>query len=52
MITTGEGGMAVTKDENLDGKMKLFRNHGITRDSETLNADLGPWSYQSWLGYN
>ncbi len=54
MITTGEGGMAVTKDENLDGKMKLFRNHGITRDRRDFkNADIGPWSYQQiGLGYN
>ena len=31
IITTAEGGMAVTNDKNLAKKMQLFRSHGITR---------------------
>lgn len=31
-ITTGEGGMITTDDEALANRMRLFRNHGITRD--------------------
>ena len=33
MITTGEGGMALTNNEEYAKKMDLFRSHGITRDS-------------------
>jgi len=54
IITTGEGGMAVTRDVNLCDKMRLLRSHGITRDKSSLekNSD-GPWYYeQSLLGYN
>ena len=32
MITTGEGGMALTNDPGLHQKMQLLRSHGITRD--------------------
>nr|WP_320026572.1 UDP-4-amino-4,6-dideoxy-N-acetyl-beta-L-altrosamine transaminase [uncultured Acetobacterium sp.] len=52
-ITTGEGGMVVTDDEHLYKKMLLFRSHGITRDSELLTDNDGPWYYeQIELGYN
>jgi len=33
-ITTGEGGMVTTNDEELYKRLLLFRNHGITRDPE------------------
>jgi len=33
-ITTGEGGMITTHDPALAERMRLFRNHGITRDPE------------------
>ncbi len=32
IITTGEGGMALTNDAELAGRMARLRNHGITRD--------------------
>ena len=31
-ITTGEGGMIVTDDSDLAGRIRGFRNHGITTD--------------------
>ena len=36
MITTGEGGMALTNNEEYAKKMDLFRSHGISRDSNIL----------------
>ncbi len=52
-ITTGEGGAIVTNDEILYKKLMMFRTHGITRDSELLENNDGPWYYeQQELGYN
>jgi UDP-4-amino-4,6-dideoxy-N-acetyl-beta-L-altrosamine transaminase len=54
IITTAEGGMALTNSAELANKMALFRSHGITRDPAqmTYEAD-GPWYYQQIdLGYN
>lgn len=52
-ITTGEGGMVVTDDEELYQRLVLFRSHGITRDASLLTEDGGPWFYQQLeLGYN
>lgn len=52
-ITTAEGGIVTTNNEDLYKKMMLFRTHGITRDSETLEDNHGPWYYeQQVLGYN
>lgn len=52
-ITTGEGGMVVTDQEELYKKLILFRSHGITRDGELLTENQGPWFYQQLeLGYN
>lgn len=31
-VTTGEGGLVVTNDEEIATKMKLYRSHGMTRD--------------------
>ena len=40
-ITTGEGGMVVTNDEQLGDKIRMLRSHGITNDPEELkNIDL------------
>lgn len=54
IITTGEGGMAMTNDAQLAKRMQLLRSHGITRDeSEMTHAPDGPWYYQQVdLGYN
>lgn len=52
-ITTGEGGMVMTNDEELYKRLVLFRSHGITRDEEMMTDNEGPWFYQQLeLGYN
>lgn len=54
IITTGEGGMAMTNSHSLSERMRRLRSHGITRD-ETLMLDSsdGPWYYQQLeLGFN
>jgi UDP-4-amino-4,6-dideoxy-N-acetyl-beta-L-altrosamine transaminase len=55
IITTAEGGMAVTNDAALASKMRLLRSHGIS----TTPADMAPrpaeeiWNYQQIdLGFN
>lgn len=54
IITTAEGGMAVTNDAKLAEKMALLRSHGITRDpAQMTHAADGPWYYQQVdLGFN
>lgn len=54
IITTGEGGMAMTNDAALANIMQLLRSHGITRDENQMtHAPDGPWYYQQIdLGYN
>lgn len=54
IITTAEGGMAVTNDTRLNQRMRLLRSHGITRDVHDMtHASDGPWYYQQVeLGYN
>lgn len=54
IITTGEGGMALTNIEHLAEKMKLLRSHGITRDKSLMTKKPdGPWYYQQVeLGFN
>lgn len=55
IITTGEGGMAMTNDATLAKHMRLLRSHGIT----STPADMQPrstqeiWNYQQIdLGFN
>lgn len=54
IVTTAEGGMAVTNDAKLAHQMVLLRSHGITRDaSEMTKKPDGPWYYQQIeLGFN
>ena len=54
IITTAEGGMALTKDSELFKKMELLRSHGITRDESMMEENThGGWYYeQIELGYN
>ena len=54
IITTGEGGMALTNDPELADRMARLRSHGITRDAaEMTHAPDGPWYYQQIeLGFN
>lgn len=54
IITTAEGGMAVTNDPVLAARLRRFRSHGITRDPAEMTSGCdGPWYYaQIELGYN
>ncbi|MBF8748649.1 UDP-4-amino-4,6-dideoxy-N-acetyl-beta-L-altrosamine transaminase [Pseudomonas monteilii] len=54
IITTAEGGMAVTNDVQLANRMSLLRSHGITRDESLMTHEShGPWYYQQvGLGFN
>jgi len=54
IITTAEGGMALTNDAQLAQRMALLRSHGITRDPSQMTHEAdGPWYYQQIdLGFN
>jgi UDP-4-amino-4,6-dideoxy-N-acetyl-beta-L-altrosamine transaminase len=54
IITTGEGGMALTNSPELFEHMQRLRSHGITRDPAGMtHAPDGPWYYQQIeLGFN
>ncbi len=54
IITTAEGGIAVTNNAELAEKMALLRSHGITRDPAQMTHEPdGAWYYQQvTLGFN
>ena len=67
IITTGEGGIALTNDDELAARMAMLRSHGITRDrtrflgngmnnaqkSLFIPVEIDPWYYeQQVLGFN
>lgn len=54
IVTTAEGGMAVTNDAELARKMELLRSHGITREQSEMEWESdGGWYYQQVeLGFN
>ena len=54
IITTGEGGAALTNDKDILERLFLLRSHGITRDPEQMtHASEGGWYYQQIaLGFN
>jgi UDP-4-amino-4,6-dideoxy-N-acetyl-beta-L-altrosamine transaminase len=65
IITSGEGGMALTNDGELAARMTMLRSHGITRDPARLSGRTSPvagagaqpapppWYYeQQLLGFN
>ncbi len=54
IITTAEGGMAVTHSANLAKRLEQARSHGMTRDPADMTHEPdGPWYYQQVsLGYN
>lgn len=54
IVTTGEGGIVLTNNKELYEKLKLYRSHGITRDSDLMTQEAdGPWYYQQIeLGFN
>jgi UDP-4-amino-4,6-dideoxy-N-acetyl-beta-L-altrosamine transaminase len=55
IITTGEGGMAVTNDKLLVNRMHRLRTHGITSEKDLMQPRPGNeiWNYQQMeLGFN
>lgn len=51
-ITTGEGGIIVTNDEEYFKRLQLFRSHGITKEN-LINEPDGDWYYEMHeLGFN
>ena len=52
-ITTGEGGIITTNNEQYYEKLLQFRAHGITRNTKLLENNDGPWYYDmQFLGFN
>ena len=59
-MTTGEGGMLVTDNEEYAQRARLLRSHGMTRDNESFSGlgdanfeERGPWYYEMQeLGFN
>lgn len=54
IITTAEGGMALTNNFAHYKRMTALRSHGITRELELMHhRDVGPWHYEQLeLGWN
>lgn len=54
IVTTAEGGLVTTQDDELARKLRLLRSHGMTRDPAQLEHEAeGPWYYeQQLLGFN
>jgi UDP-4-amino-4,6-dideoxy-N-acetyl-beta-L-altrosamine transaminase len=54
IITSAEGGMAMTNDAGLARRMQLLRTHGITRDAGEMSREPdGAWYYEQVdLGFN
>ncbi|NMR25438.1 UDP-4-amino-4,6-dideoxy-N-acetyl-beta-L-altrosamine transaminase [Pseudoalteromonas sp. NEC-BIFX-2020_015] len=54
IITSAEGGMAVTNNQELAKRLRKLRSHGITSDpTEMTEPSHGPWYYQQVeLGFN
>jgi UDP-4-amino-4,6-dideoxy-N-acetyl-beta-L-altrosamine transaminase len=51
-ITTGEGGMLLTRDAAVADRARMLRNHGISTDHRQRSR-LGTWSYDmTELGHN
>lgn len=52
-VTTGEGGLIVTDNEEFYRKLIQFRSHGMTRNPDEMTRNDGPWYYEMQsLGYN
>jgi len=55
IVTTGEGGMALTNDPVLSDRLQRHRSHGITstKSQMHLRPENEIWNYQQiYLGYN
>jgi UDP-4-amino-4,6-dideoxy-N-acetyl-beta-L-altrosamine transaminase len=52
-ITSGEGGMVTTNDDELRDRLRLFRTHGIAKNAELMSRVDGGWyQEQLELGFN
>ena len=54
IVTSAEGGVALTESAELANRLALFRSHGVTRDpAQMTHSPKGPWYYEQIdLGYN
>ncbi|WP_448213105.1 UDP-4-amino-4,6-dideoxy-N-acetyl-beta-L-altrosamine transaminase [Colwellia sp. MEBiC06753] len=53
IITSAEGGMALTNDPDIHQALKLYHSHGITRENLHSDVNQQPWYYeQQVLGFN
>lgn len=52
-VTTGEGGLITTNDEDTYKRLLMLRSHGITKDAGLLKENEGSWYYEMhYLGFN
>jgi UDP-4-amino-4,6-dideoxy-N-acetyl-beta-L-altrosamine transaminase len=52
-ITTGEGGMVTTNNDQLAEQLEMYRNHGINKDANKRFGKEGSWFYEmQHLGLN
>lgn len=57
-LTTGEGGILVTENDEYAASARLLRTHGMTRNPDDFSglgfeSEMGPWYYEMHdLGYN
>lgn len=52
VITSGEGGMALTNDDEIAERMIMFRSHGITRDATRVRGDVQVNEYSDATEYS
>lgn len=54
IVTSAEGGVALTESAELANRLALFRSHGVTRDpAQMTHSPKSPWYYEQIdLGYN
>ncbi len=53
VITTAEGGVALTNNKEIDHKLNLLRSHGNTRDKKQMGNKKDAWYYEQIdLGFN
>ncbi|MDF2529391.1 MAG: putative DegT/DnrJ/EryC1/StrS aminotransferase, partial [Gammaproteobacteria bacterium] len=54
IMTTAEGGMALTNNQDVADKLRLLRSHGMTREQDLMHKPSeGPWYYEQIdLGFN